>query len=78
MKGNGMDNYIIQIQSDLIDYSQRLNRAAKAADEIREMHRDYVSRLGELDPTSNEYHIVLAAAAATELCAKKLGEAIHG
>ena len=73
-----MNDYTNQIQSDLIDYSQRFNRAAKAADEIREMHREYYNRLGELDPTSNEYYIVLAAAAATELCAKKLEEAIHG
>lgn len=42
-------NYIIQLQSDCISYSRKLERIRRTVDELREMLGFYNRRLSELD-----------------------------
>lgn len=65
-------NYIIQLQSDCISYSRKLERIRKNVDELREMLGFYNRRLSELDYGSQEYMIVLSAVAMLKVCIHKL------
>ena len=69
-------NYIIQLQSDCISYSRKLERIRKTVDELREMLGFYNRRLSELDYGSQEYMIVLSAVATLKLCIEKIGDEI--
>ena len=69
-------NYIIQLQSDCISYSRKLERIRKNVDELREMLGFYNRRLSELDYGSQEYMIVLSAVATLQLCIEKIGDEI--
>lgn len=65
-------NYIIQLQSDCISYSRKLERIRKNVDELRETLDFYNKRLSELEYGSQEYMIVLSAVAMLKLCIGKL------
>lgn len=65
-------NYIIQLQSDCISYSRKLERIRKNVDELRETLDFYNKRLSELEYGSQEYAIVLSAVAMLKLCIGKL------
>lgn len=69
-------NYIIQLQSDCISYSRKLERIRNKVDELREMLGFYNRRLSELDYGSQEYMIVLSAVATLKLCTEKIGDEI--
>lgn len=65
-------NYIIQLQSDCISYSRKLERIRKNVDELREMLDCYNRRLSEVEYGSQEYMIVLSAVAMLKVCIGKL------
>lgn len=65
-------NYIIQLQSDCISYSRKLEKIRNKVNELREMLGFYNRRLSELDYGSQEYMIVLSAVAMLKVCIHKL------
>ena len=65
-------NYIIQLQSDCISYSRKLERIRKTVDELREMLDCYNRRLSELQYGTQAYMIVLSAVAMLKVCIGKL------
>lgn len=65
-------NYIIQLQSDCISYSRKLERIRRTVDELREMLDFYNRRLSELEYASQEYMVVLSAVAMLKVCIHKL------
>lgn len=65
-------NYIIQLQSDCISYSRKLERIRKTVDELREMLNCYNRRLSELQYGTQEYMIVLSAVAMLKVCIEKI------
>lgn len=71
-----MNNYMIQIQTDLISYSQELKRVEGVKDEMRELYKTYIGRLSELRADSQEYMIVISAASAIKMFLDKLNDAI--